>query len=113
LVAVPAKKSSLFNFGFSISTSALREDGIEGVAFLRVREEFADPDNLLETLLFTDFKNDLLGATKLIGWKSVTPVYKERNVGLSSGARRGWHLVEGPPVKSEGSWFVECADRKT
>jgi hypothetical protein len=105
--------SSLYNFGFSVSTGALGEDGLKLVVLLGGGEKLADPDNLLEALLFADLKDDLLGVTKLVGWESVTPVYKERNVVFPGSDRRGRNLIDWPPRKPKGSRLIECMGRQT
>jgi hypothetical protein len=87
---------------------AIGEYRIKLIALLRVGKKFTDPDDLLETLLFADLKHDLLGVTKLVGRKPVTPVYKERNVGVPGSKRRGRNFVDGSPRKSKGSRLAKC-----
>jgi hypothetical protein len=67
--------SSLCNFGLSVSTGALCKDSSKLIALLSSGQRFAEPDNLLKTLLFADLKDDLLDVTKLVEWKSVASVY--------------------------------------
>jgi hypothetical protein len=79
---------------------------------LRIGEKFADPDDLLEALLFADLKDDLLGIRDLIGRESVTPVYKERDIGVPGSEGRGRNLVNRTPRKPKGSRLVECSGGK-
>jgi hypothetical protein len=108
LTAVPPKSSSLSRFSFSVSTLALREYRIKLIALLRIGKKLTDPDDLLETLLFADLKHDLLGVTKLVGRELVTPVYKERNVIVPGGKRRGRNFFDGSPRKAKGSRLAKC-----
>jgi hypothetical protein len=79
---------------------------------LRGRKKFADPDNLLEPLIFADLKYDFLGAGKLVGREPVTPINKERNIAVPGSEGRSRDLVNRTPRKPKGSRFVECASRK-
>jgi hypothetical protein len=76
------------------------------------REKFADPDDLLEALVFADLKDDLLGVRELVGRESVTPVYKERDIGMPGSKGRGRNLVNRAPRKPKGSRLVECSGGK-
>jgi hypothetical protein len=98
---------------FSVSTGGVCKDGLQDRVLLRSREKFADPDDLLESLIFADLKDDLFGARELLRREAVTPVYKKRDIGVPGSERRSRHLVERSPRKSKGSRFVECASRKT
>ena len=60
LAAVPAEGTSLSRLSFSISTVSLFKYVFEHRALLRIGEEFADPDDLLEPFIFANLKNDLL-----------------------------------------------------
>jgi hypothetical protein len=107
LTAVPAKGTSLSRFSFSISTVALGEYRIKLIALIRIGKKLTDPDDLLETLLFANLKHDLLGVAKLVGRKSVTPVYKERNIGVPGSKGRGRNFIDWSPRKSEGGRLIE------
>jgi hypothetical protein len=112
LAAVPAERFSLSNLSFSVSTVSLFKYVFEHHVLLRIREEFADPDDLLKPLIFADLKNDLFGASKLAGRKPITPVNKKRNIVVPSSVGRGWNLVNGTPRKPKGSRFVQCVSRE-
>ena len=47
---------------------------MDSVALLPFGKKPANPNDLLKTLIFTDFEDDLLGVTELVRGKPVTKV---------------------------------------
>jgi hypothetical protein len=65
VAGIPVDNPSLCNFGISVSTGAFCKDVVKFVVLLRLGENSANPDNLLEALLLANLKDNLLGVTKL------------------------------------------------
>jgi hypothetical protein len=104
--------SALSNFGFSVSTVALCKDGLELLALLGSGKESADPDNLLEALLFANLQDDFFRVTKLAGRELVTPVDKKRNVGVPGFARKGSEPYRQAPKKVQTARFGRTREPK-
>jgi hypothetical protein len=68
----------------------------------------ADPNDLLETLLFADLKDDLLRVAKLGEEELVTLVYKQRNIAFPRSDRGSRNLVDWSPRKSKWRGLVYC-----
>jgi hypothetical protein len=111
LAAVPAEGSSISGLSFSVSTVSLFKYSSEHRVLFRIGEKFADPNDLLEPLIFADLKNDLLGARELAGREPVTPVNNERDVVVTGNEGRGRNPINGTPRKSKGSRFIERSSR--
>ena len=79
---------------------------------LGIGEKFADPNDLLEALLFADLNDDLLGARKLVGREAVAPVYKQRDIVVPGSERRGRNLVDRSPRKAKRSGLAKCSGGK-
>src|SRR5262249_42310874 len=100
-------------FSFSVSTHTLCKDGLKHTVLLRTRDKFANPDDLLESLISADLNDDFLGITKLVGRETVLPVYKKSNVAVPCNGRRSRNLVDGAPRKSERSRLVDGTGQET
>jgi hypothetical protein len=110
LTTVPADGASFSSLSLSVSTVSLFKYASKHRALFRIREKFADPDDLLEPLIFADLKNDLFGASDTRR-EPVIPVNKERDIVVSGNKGRGWNLADGTPRKSKGCRFIERASR--
>jgi hypothetical protein len=92
LAAVPAEGSSLSDLSFSVSTVSLFKYLFEHRVLLRIGEKLADPNDLLEPLIFANLKNDLLGARD-VGREPVIPINKERDIVVPRSEGRGRNLA--------------------
>ena len=72
----------------------------------------ANPNDLLKTLIFADFEDDLLGVTELVRGKPVTKVGKPGNILVPRRERWPRNLIDRSPRKSKRSRLVECTGRK-
>ena len=60
----------------------------------------ANPNDLLKTLIFADFEDDLLGVTELVRGKPVTKVGKPGNILVPRRERWPRNFIDGSPRKS-------------
>jgi hypothetical protein len=91
----------------------LRDFSLGFVALLRFGQKPTNPNDLLKTLIFADFEDDLLSVTELVRGKPVTKVGKPGNIlsSLVESEGRGT-LSTGPQENPNGAdWSSALAEK--